>query len=258
MQPDTVSLPLSDKQVAQYHRDGCLLVSGLIPEPIAARAEAAMWECLRIDPNTPPASWENFHSGIRLYNHADLVNCYTLDCLAAASQLTGEDAATFSKTDTHPKTYCAPDFLEAEKAKEDLTRFFRWDCAYVINVFPTIGEWMLQEPHIDHSLPEHYHKTFPAVFRIGALTYLSDVEHHGGGTVVWRGSHRKIAAIAKADLKRYAYRNALSQDMPEMALGEPVELQPRRGDVLFLHHLCAHAGSQNLSTRPRFALNMKW
>jgi len=87
---------------------------------------------------------------------------------------------------------------------------------------------------------------------------MGDVEHHGGGTVVWRGSHRKIEAVESVNLKRYAYRNALSQDIPDMAPGEPVELRPRRGDVLFLHHLCAHAGSQNLSTRPRFALNMKW
>jgi len=41
-------------------------------------------------------------------------------------------------------------------------------------------------------------------------------------------------------------------------LSRPVELTPRRGDVLFYHYLCAHAGSMNTSSRPRFALNMKW
>lgn len=258
MQPDNILAPLSKEQIAQYDKDGCLLVSGLIPEDIAERAEAAMWECIGMDASAPPSSWEGAPGGIRLYNDVDLVNCYTPEYLAASAHLADADPTTFSKTDTHPKTYCAPDFLEAEKSNEDLTRFFRWDCAYVINVFPTKGDWVLQEPHIDHSLPEHHHKTFPAVFRIGTLTYLSDVGHHGGGTVVWPGSHQKIEAIAKVAPARYAYRDALSRDMLTMQLGEPIELEPRRGDVLFLHHLCAHAGSPNLSNRPRFALNMKW
>jgi len=37
-----------------------------------------------------------------------------------------------------------------------------------------------------------------------------------------------------------------------------VETTPGAGDVLFYHYLCAHAGSQNTSTQPRLALNMKW
>ena len=34
---------LSDEQVEAYHRDGYLLVSGLIPEDVAERAESTMW-----------------------------------------------------------------------------------------------------------------------------------------------------------------------------------------------------------------------
>ena len=34
---------LSQEQVQAYHRDGYLLVSGLIPEDVAERAESTMW-----------------------------------------------------------------------------------------------------------------------------------------------------------------------------------------------------------------------
>ena len=249
---------LSKDQVDQYDRDGYLLVSGLIPEEIAAKAEAAMWRWVGINPDEPPASWEDVPGGIRLYNDADLVNCYTPQCLAAAAQLTRDDPSTFSKTRTHPKTYSAPDFRAAQEAGEDLTRFFRWDCTYAINVFPGSGEWTWPTPHIDHSLPEHNQKTFPPVFRLGALIYLNDVERHGGGTLVWPGSHHKMEALARQKPERYEYRSPLNEDLHEIDCGNPIELTLKRGDVLFLHHLCAHSGSLNLSNRPRFALNMKW
>jgi ectoine hydroxylase-related dioxygenase (phytanoyl-CoA dioxygenase family) len=90
------------------------------------------------------------------------------------------------------------------------------------------------------------------------MTYLSDVSPHGGGTVVWPGSHQRIEALARRDPQRYEMMWALGQALGEIDLGPPIELAPRRGDVLFYHHLCAHAGSANTSPRPRFALNMKW
>ena len=48
------SSPISEAQIEQYNRDGYLLVSGLIPEDIATKAEAAMWRCAGIEPEEPP------------------------------------------------------------------------------------------------------------------------------------------------------------------------------------------------------------
>src|SRR5580765_251754 len=45
--------PLSDDQVRQYHRDGCLIVSGLIPEDLVSGAEAAMWQSLGAGADAP-------------------------------------------------------------------------------------------------------------------------------------------------------------------------------------------------------------
>ena len=51
--PSKNSSPISEAQIEQYNRDGYLLVSGLISEDIAAKAEAAMWRCAGIDSNNP-------------------------------------------------------------------------------------------------------------------------------------------------------------------------------------------------------------
>ena len=51
---------------------------------------------------------------------------------------------------------------------------------------------------------------------------------------------------------------ALGKDIRTVGLDNPVELIPRKGDILFYHYFCAHAGSKNTSNRPRFAYNAKW
>ena len=123
---------------------------------------------------------------------------------------------------------------------------------------PPSGEWKWPGPHIDHAIKEHLHKTFPRAFRIATMTFLSDVPPHGGGTVVWPGSHAVLERLAKSDPERFEMMWTLNQEVPHVTLADPVELTPKRGDVLFYSYLCAHAGSQNTSDRPRLALNAKW
>ncbi len=202
-----------------YGEQGYLLVSGLIPEPVSRRAEEAMRRLV-----------EQGAASHKPYDEADLLACYTPEFLAVAARLAGEDPATIAP----PKR------------------------AYPINVLPQPGPWHWPRPHIDHAIKEHGYKTFPRAFRIATMTFLSDVAPHGGGTVVWPGSHRKLQALAESDPERYELMWALNQELDRAGLGEPVELTPRRGDVLFYHYLCAHAGSMNTTDRPRLAMNAKW
>lgn len=220
---------LTEAQQRQYENDGYVLVSGLIPPETAAAAEAAMWGLMGASPNEP-ASWSELPRGHQAWENAELLACYTEEYLAAAARLAGD----------------APESFRPPRR------------AYAINVFPREGPWEWPRPHIDHAIKEHGHKTFPRAFRIAAMTYLSDVEPHGGGTVVWPGSHRRIEALARSDPQRYEMMWTLGQALREVELGDPVEMTPRRGSVLFYHYLCAHAGSANVTARPRFALNMKW
>ena len=50
---ETKTLPLTEDQVSQYHEDGFILVSGLVPEDIARRGEDAMCEVMMMDRNDP-------------------------------------------------------------------------------------------------------------------------------------------------------------------------------------------------------------
>jgi len=177
-----------------------------------------------------PASWEGFKQAHQSFDDPALLACYTPELCAATAQLADDDAASFKPPSR----------------------------AYAINVFPRVGEWHWPQPHIDHAIKDAGHHVFPRAFRIAAMTYLSDVPPHGGGTVVWPGSHQKLESLAKSDPARFELMWTLNQELPKLDLGEPVELTPRCGDVLFYHYLCAHGGSMNVSEHPRLALNMKW
>ncbi len=169
---------LSIDQVASYLENGYLQVSGLIPPDVVARAEDAAWERLDID-RDDPSTWDDRPKGHPVFEDADMVACYTPDLLAAASQL-GEG-------DPDPATFGAP------------------RSAYCIHTFPTDGEWAPGGAHLDHSIKEHGHRTFPHAFRLASMTFLNDVEQHGGGTLVWPGSHRRIMALARSDPQAYEY-----------------------------------------------------
>lgn len=188
-----------------------------------------MWRLLEASPDDPE-SWKRIAAAHQAFDSPELLACYNPSLLAATALLAGDP----------------PETIQAPKR------------AYAINVFPTPGEWSWPHPHIDHAIKEHGHHTFPRAFRVATMTFLSDVPLHGGGTVVWPGSHALLEGIAKSDPARFELMWTLNQELSRIDLGAPVELTPKRGDVLFYSYLCAHAGSRNVSDRPRLAMNAKW
>ena len=218
---------LTDEQTRHYDEQGYVLVSGLVPEPVAREAAAAMRRLLDADPD----SWAGISEMHRSFHDPALLACYTPALLAAAAELSGDPLETITPPDD----------------------------AYAINVFPRPGTvWEWPHPHIDHAIRQHGHHVFPRAFRVAAMTFLNDVPPHGAGTVLWPGSHRKLADLARSDPEHYEMMWALNQDLDRVGLAEPVETTPRCGDVLLYHYLCAHAGSRNTSPQPRLALNIKW
>ena len=213
---------LTQDQIDTYERDGYLLASGLVPAELAARADAFLLKLM----DSPKLN------KLGHFSHDDpcLVECFTPDLIAAAAKLASEEVSTFPPPSQ----------------------------VYIIPTFPTQDVWQWPKPHIDHALKENGYKTIPRAFRIACMTYLHDVAPHGGGTIVWPGSHRKLTALAEGDPEKYELMWALNQELKEMDLGEPLELTPRQGDVFFFHYLCAHAGSQNTGSRIRLAFNHKW
>ena len=223
---------LSRDQVAHYVEHGYVQVSGLMPDDIVRRAEDAAWRCMGVD-RSDPATWGDRPKGHPVFEDADLVACYTPAFLGAAAQL-GEGAP-------------------------DVTSYRAPKSGYCIHTFPTEGVWRASRPHLDHSIKEHGHKTFPHAFRIATMTFLNDVAPHGGGTLVWPGSHRRTMALARSDPARYEYMWVLGREVRDrLDLGDPVETTPRAGDVVFYHYLCSHSGSMNVRDYPRLAMNRKW
>ena len=216
---------LSDTQVGRYFQNGYLLVSGLIPEGISQKIEERIWLQFGIDRQNP--DWTK--AVLEESDHPDSLACYTEEFLLAAAQLSGDDPHSFRKPNK----------------------------VFGLHTFPSTGQWNWPSPHIDHAIKTHGHKTFPRAFRIAAMIFHSDVESHGGGTIVWPGSHHQIRALAEGDPKRYEYMWTLNGDIHQLDLKEPVEITPSQGDVLFYDVFCAHSGSKNVTERPRLAYNWK-
>ena len=240
-------LPLTENLINQYHGDGFLLASGLIPEAIARTGEATMWEVMGMDA-ADPETWNNFsdeaiastvQAGFKprskLYQyfgnqHPDLLACYTPEMMAAMAQLTGESVDLFQ-----PPTG-----------------------TLIQNIFPSDEEWTWRGAHFDGGVKAKMHKTLPGPFIINSIIYLNDIEKHGGGTVAWPGSHKPIRALAESDPEKYEYMWQLSQDLHTVDIGDPVELEPKCGDILFFAHFCVHAATNNVRDMPRLALRSRW
>jgi len=221
-------MPILDTAAREhYHAQGYLLASGLIPSEIAARAEAAIWRIMGMNPHNP-ATWQRAGDGAAVHQpehglsvhnglqDPELMACATPEYLRATAELVGADAV-------HPP-----------------------GAVHTQNKVPVRGGWSWPKPHIDGIPKEHMHRTFPGPYRIASLIYLSDVERRGGGTAVWPGSQRQIRALAEADPDKYRYLYHLNQDVPKLDLGAPLELAPRRGDVLFFQPLFGHNGTANV------------
>jgi len=226
---------LNAQQRRDYEQAGYLLVSGLIAADIAARAETAMWRIMgmdRYDASTwsrrpegvadfQPERGLSVHNGLQ---DCELMACATPEYLRATAELLGEERV-------HPP-----------------------QAAHTQNKVPITAAWTWPSPHVDGIPKEHMHRTFPGPYRIASLVFLSDVAPGGGGTAVWPGSHRKIRALAESDPEKYAYLYHFNRDIPSLDLGDPVELTPRCGDVLFFQHLFGHNGTANVGVRPRWMM----
>lgn len=220
---------LTPEQVALYHAQGYLLVSGLIPETVSSRAREIFLLWSESDPRNPQAKTKEPlpHTP---EEEAEVVACYTSAIMEASAQLVGDDLSTF-RVPSRP---------------------------FPLHSYPVLDEWKPWEAHIDHSIKADGHKTFPIPFRLASMLFLSDVEEHGGGTLVWDGSHKKIFALAETDPAYYEDMYVLNQELEKADIGECVELTPKCGDILFYHCLCAHSGSMNVRDSIRLAMNAKW
>ena len=106
------------------------------------------------------------------------------------------------------------------------------------------------EPHLDgiasrtNKVPAGTLQSFSAL--IGVM--LSDMpEHEHGNFTVWPGSHLLNAKALKLDGPR-----SLLEHMPDIALGTPLQITGRAGDVALCHYLLSHGTAPNWSSDIRY------
>jgi Phytanoyl-CoA dioxygenase (PhyH) len=109
------------------------------------------------------------------------------------------------------------------------------------------------EPHIDGIgtginglAPGSPISNFTAL--VGVFLTRVDTEFAGNFTV-WPGSHRRLEAHF-----RVRGPQAMHEGMPQIELGQPVQLFADPGDVVLCHYQLAHAAAVNLSANDRIAI----
>lgn len=106
------------------------------------------------------------------------------------------------------------------------------------------------EPHLDgmasksNSVPAGQLHSFTAL--IGVM--LNDMPYTDAGNfAVWPGSH-----LLNETYLRQAGPKSLLEGMPDVALGEPVQITGRTGDVVLSHYLLSHGTASNWSSEIRY------
>ena len=65
------------------------------------------------------------------------------------------------------------------------------------------------------------------------MVFLNDVSSHGGGTIVWPESHKKIATLSRSNSEYYELIWTLNNDLSKIDLGEYIELIPKKVTFYF-------------------------
>ena len=109
------------------------------------------------------------------------------------------------------------------------------------------------EPHID-GLPTPFNGV-PADVLVSNFTVLVGVflspvrSEFAGNFTVWPGSHHCL----ERHFREHGLET-LRNGMPDIPLGQPLQLMAEPGDVVLCHYQLAHAPAANLSTADRYAI----
>ncbi len=235
---------LSQQQLDQFEEIGYLQLSGLIPQEIVEKAEAAMWQMMGMA-SEDRQTWGHF-------KRPHLAGFY------AEKLGNGKRIELFGVQNRDVLACCTPEYRAilkqlAERYPEiPHCESERPDGIWALNQFPTEGEWKQPSAHLDGDFRDF--RLDPGTFRATSLTYLTDADSHGGTTVIWPEGPQRIRAFRKENPQFSNHVRDIRARFPEMDLGEPMEVVAKQGDVLFFHHLLPHSGTINVTDAPRFAI----
>lgn len=98
--------------------------------------------------------------------------------------------------------------------------------------------WRFQQMHVDDDYPT----LAPSDWVVSSFTFLTPVRPRGGALVYVDGSHRFYRTLMSETLDRFA----ANADLTGLS-GEGTELLAEPGDVLIVHHLLGHCGTNNVA-----------
>lgn len=108
-------------------------------------------------------------------------------------------------------------------------------------------------PHIDGFSSPHNGVAAGTIYSFDALAavFLADVTGPWAGNfTVWPGTH----LAAGEWFRHHPPDPSLPQGVPPIALGDPLQIDARAGDLVFCHYLLVHAAAPNRSPHIRYAV----
>ncbi|MGY8823738.1 MAG: phytanoyl-CoA dioxygenase family protein [Candidatus Latescibacterota bacterium] len=214
----------------QYANDGFLLLSGLIDDETSRQASEFLVEQPGMD--------------------GDSTSIHPPDLYLAERELVEH----FARQDEALLACFSDAFIDMTATLVEQSDLHRPNGVQTQNLLTASRPWTQPSPHIDGIPKQNKHKTFPGPYQIAFIIYLNDVESRGGSTIGWPGSQHKVRAKAQSDPVQYEYLHDLNKEVPGLDLGEPVELLPKRGDILFFQNLWVHGATFNIQPEPRLAI----
>ncbi len=220
---------LSTEQIQSFKRDGYVVVRDLIEESILENWRGQISETYG-SLESPPNQEAARESG-RSREHITVLTGFRFD--------------PDTRFANHPGVRAIVDQLgDGQFTGDDGNIRLLWPDPQREWDFPDSG-------HIDGYFGKR--RTFP--FVLGIVTYLFDVEPHGGGTAFWPGSHVKTWEFYQEFPDHMELSPRLHPSFQEsMSHIQPVELFANAGDVIFWHSNICHETTLNTSNRIRYGL----
>lgn len=223
---------LSDEQKAQFIRDGFVIARGLLPDELVHQTREAILN----SEYWPDEEIQKSGVSIPLWN----ASTPTKVCRTPEVEQIGEELL-------------GPHFLRGVSfhyGKELAGLEAREEGFVPVITFPSSGAPRFEAPsayHLD-GYPDPP-TLWPHLLSLIVFAYLTDTADYGGATTVLPGSHRQV-------FEYWHQRNMAGEHgVPPLEYSAPTPLPGKAGDVIFMHYLLAHSGSQNFSDHPRIGMN---
>ena len=221
---------LTDEQQQQFINDGYVVVRNLLPADVVTKTRESIFETtgLRDD---DPSTW----GSVVLPEAAPLTQaCRTREVEEVARELVGDNFL--------PGMSYSP-VLEL-RGEDPVKR------GYIpVMAYPKAGPREFVAPDGFHIDGMHLVTTWPSKNFLVVFAYLCDVAEYGGATTIRPGSHRQVFEhwLRTGDKG--------NTHPPDLDYAAPIPMPGRAGDVIFMHYLAVHSGSNNYSDHIRVGLN---